>query len=177
MKRAALILFALLKACAQTFVNPWQVKFDATFASPPTPPFANVLYLFHDASSTGVCSGGGSSYAICVWNGVAFVSVGAAFTGLGDPGSNSIPFRNGVGTTVPASATQIMGPEHCVAGGSTNAYTCTLSPAIASYSGGTLYWFQANAANTGAATVNFNSLGALTIKKMQGGITTDLAAN
>jgi len=42
---------------------------------------------------------------------------------------------------------------------------------------GAHYRFSANAANTGACTINFNSLGAITIKKAVGGITTDLVAN
>jgi hypothetical protein len=40
-----------------------------------------------------------------------------------------------------------------------------------------LYRFKANTANTGAASLNVNSLGAKTIKKVQGGITTDLDTN
>src|SRR5205085_1973057 len=57
------------------------------------------------------------------------------------------------------------------------AYVCNLSPAPASYATGTRYRFKATNANTTAATVNFNSLGAKTIKKAAGGVTTDLAAN
>lgn len=66
----------------------------------------------------------------------------------------------------------------CVDAGSTDAYACSLSPGgFVSFVTGQLFWFKANTANTGAATVNFQAIGARTIKKMLGGITTDLADN
>lgn len=61
--------------------------------------------------------------------------------------------------------------------GASDSYTATLSPAPTAYVTGGHYSFKANTANTGAATINFNSLGAKTIKKVAGGITTDLADN
>jgi hypothetical protein len=61
--------------------------------------------------------------------------------------------------------------------GSTDTYVATLFPAPVAYDTGQHYRFKANTANTGACTVNFNGLGAKTIKKAAGGITTDLADN
>src|ERR1051325_8916566 len=61
--------------------------------------------------------------------------------------------------------------------GSNDTYVVTLSPAPAAYVTGQSYRFKANTANTGSCTVNFNSLGAKTIKKCVGGITTDLDDN
>jgi hypothetical protein len=61
--------------------------------------------------------------------------------------------------------------------GSTDTYVATLFPAPVAYETGQHYRFKANTANTGACTVNFNGLGAKTIKKAAGGITTDLADN
>ena len=61
--------------------------------------------------------------------------------------------------------------------GASDTYTATLSPAITAYVTGAHYRFKANTANTGAATINFNSLGAKTIVKATGGITTALADN
>lgn len=49
--------------------------------------------------------------------------------------------------------------------GANDTYAVTLSPAITGYSTGQHYRFKANTANTGAATINFNSVGAATIKK------------
>lgn len=61
--------------------------------------------------------------------------------------------------------------------GSTDTYVVTLDPVPLAYVTGEHYRFKANTANTGACTVNFNSLGAKTIKKAAGGITTDLTDN
>jgi hypothetical protein len=61
--------------------------------------------------------------------------------------------------------------------GANDTYTATLSPAPAAYVTGQHYRFKANTANTGACTINFNGLGAKTIKKAAGGITTDLLDN
>lgn len=61
--------------------------------------------------------------------------------------------------------------------GSTDTYVVTLSPAPTAYATGYHYRFKANTANTGACSINFNSLGAVAIKKAAGGITTDLTDN
>jgi hypothetical protein len=61
--------------------------------------------------------------------------------------------------------------------GSNDTYVATLSPAPSVYTTGAHYRFKANTANTGAATINFNGLGAKTIVKAAGGITTALADN
>lgn len=49
--------------------------------------------------------------------------------------------------------------------GATDTYAITLSPAPAAYTTGMVVYFGANTANTGAATLNVNGLGAKTIKK------------
>lgn len=56
-------------------------------------------------------------------------------------------------------------------------YAITLSPAITSYKTGSCYTFKADVANTGAASLNINSVGAVTIKKTTSGVTTDLSDN
>lgn len=56
----------------------------------------------------------------------------------------------------------------------TNTITGSLSPAIAAYAAGQMFWFVAANANTGATTININSLGAKSITKNG---TTALAAN
>lgn len=58
--------------------------------------------------------------------------------------------------------------------GSANAYTLAASTTYAAYAQGDRFCFKSNFANTGAATLNVDSVGAKTIKKMDG---TDLAAN
>lgn len=67
--------------------------------------------------------------------------------------------------------------NYCADAGANDTYTCSMSPALGAYTTGGCYVFKANTANTGAATINFNSLGAKTIKKSEGGVTTDLSDN
>ncbi len=82
-----------------------------------------------------------------------------------DPGSNGVVYRSGAGTARTLTADDLSGVHSCQATSSSGAYTCSLSPAISAYHAGTTYWFRADQANTSAATINFNSLGAASIKK------------
>lgn len=65
----------------------------------------------------------------------------------------------------------------CADAGANDTYTCTASPTLGAYVAGQVVLFTANTANTGAATVNIDSLGSKTIVKLGGGITTALADN
>jgi hypothetical protein len=66
----------------------------------------------------------------------------------------------------------------CLDAGSNDSYACSMIPAITGYVIGQQYRFKANTANTGAATLQLNSItGAKTVKKLAGGITTDLDDN
>lgn len=65
----------------------------------------------------------------------------------------------------------------CVDAGSTDDYACSPAPPFTSYATGMIVNFKAATANTGAATVNFNSIGAGAIKKVAGGVTTALDTN
>jgi hypothetical protein len=117
----------------------------------PSDIIAGQLYsLWYDGAAFRLTGGGGA----------------AGSGGLADPGSNGVVYRNGSGTTRPASASEMSGPFACQDAGSTQAYACNLSPPITTYGIGTAYWFHANTANQGPATINFNSLGAKTIKKL-----------
>lgn len=60
--------------------------------------------------------------------------------------------------------------------GSANAYVLTLNPAITAYVTNQCFAFKANFTTTGSATVNVNGVGALTIKKYIGTVSTNLAA-
>ena len=93
---------------------------------------------------------------------------------VADPGANGIPYRTGAGSATLASAPRISALFACVDNGSVNAYACSLAPAIGAYSPGSVYWFMAASANTGAVTLNLNSIGAVPIKKA---FSQDLAAN
>lgn len=65
----------------------------------------------------------------------------------------------------------------CTDAGSSDTYACTPTPAVAAYTTGLRVRLYANTANTGAATVNISAVGAITIKKVSSGVTTDLADN
>jgi hypothetical protein len=54
------------------------------------------------------------------------------------------------------------------AGGTANAATISLNPPLAAYAAGQRFAFVASAANTGAATLNVNGLGALALNKGDG---------
>lgn len=54
-------------------------------------------------------------------------------------------------------------------------YAITISPAPTAYVTGARYFFKPDTANTGAATLNVNSLGAKTIKKFANGTAVDLS--
>jgi len=62
--------------------------------------------------------------------------------------------------------------DYAADAGSTDAYAITLTPAPSAYATGQVFVFKANTANTGACTLNVNSLGATTIKK---DVSSDLA--
>lgn len=95
--------------------------------------------------------------------------------GLADPGSNGVIKRTAENVTAPATATDVSTPSQCADAGANDTYACNLAPALASYIVGTKLRFFANTANTAGASINFNAVGALTIVKMAGGITTALA--
>lgn len=55
--------------------------------------------------------------------------------------------------------------DYAADAGSTDAYAITVTPAPAAYVAGQIFRFKANTLNTGTATLNVNSLGAITIVK------------
>lgn len=84
--------------------------------------------------------------------------------------ANPTATKDAVNAEVVQNSTLIYG----AATGAANAYEVALTPAPTAYQAGMLLTFKANVANTGAATLNINGLGAKTIKKL---VTTDVAAN
>lgn len=64
----------------------------------------------------------------------------------------------------------------CDDAGANDTYTCTAAPTVTSYTGLKVL-LTINTANTGAATLNIDAVGAKTIHKISGGITTTLADN
>lgn len=66
------------------------------------------------------------------------------------------------------NAIEVGSPFYLATAGSSNAYTATASPALAAYAAGNFFFIKANHTNTGAATININSLGAKNISKLDG---------
>lgn len=71
----------------------------------------------------------------------------------------------GQGTVILGNRTIVGTVNFCSDAGVNDTYTCNITPAPSAYVTGALYNFRANTANTGTATINFNSLGAVTIRK------------
>lgn len=105
---------------------------DATFASPPSSPLTGQVWLFSDASSTGVCGSGGSAKALCRWTGSTWEPLGligaesvsnkSTSTALGT--SNTLyPSQNAVKTYVD---TGLSGKASSTAATTVNGATCTL---------------------------------------------------
>jgi hypothetical protein len=80
--------------------------------------------------------------------------------------------------TTMATTTQIQEgtPNYAVAGGTANAITVTMSPAITTLAAGTVLRIKASADNTAATTINPNGIGAVNAKKVVAGAKADLAA-
>lgn len=87
------------------------------------------------------------------------------------------PLNAPAGFSPTTKADVLQAAEFAADAGASDTYAATLSPAITAYVTGARYRFKANTANTGAATLNLNGLGAKTIVKLAGGITTALADN
>lgn len=81
------------------------------------------------------------------------------------------------GTITPNAQDTLQMPfSYGTAGGSANALTLTLSPAPVSYAAPMRVQFKASATNSGAATINVNSLGVKNIYKVASGSIVALAA-
>lgn len=65
----------------------------------------------------------------------------------------------------PTNLTTVQTYDYAADAGGTDAYAITVAPIPTAYVTGQVFRFKANTANTGTATLNVNSLGALTLKK------------
>jgi hypothetical protein len=95
----------------------------ATFASPPTSPQSGQVFLFTDASSLGTCSGSGSSFAFCRYNGSSYAAITAAGGGGGSSYSSLTQDSNGA--LVPTKAIASAAASACSLASTT--LTCDLS--------------------------------------------------
>lgn len=157
-------------------------------------------YVYHDVtgscSASGTCVGGGATPpSDSILLGTATITSGVTASVNAQSGQRTTGVINGTVITWQQDAAGRMEPvisataytpyldtrvaAYCADAGSNDTYACSPSPSISSigYTTGAMYVFKANTANTGAATINLVSLGAKTIKKQAGGITTDLDDN
>lgn len=99
----------------------------------------------------------------------AVVTDGSGFISAATTTATEIGYVNGVTSAIQTqiddkisqSGAQIYAADSV----GTDSYAVTLSPAPSSYTTGMVVNFQAGTANTGSASLNVNSLGAITIKK------------
>lgn len=69
----------------------------------------------------------------------------------------------------------LQAPMFAADAGGSDAYVVTYSPAITAYVAGVSYRFKANTVNTGAASININGVGVVSIKKWSSGSLVDPA--
>lgn len=141
-----------------------------TAACNPGPPWRDI-YIRTTDNSEYQCT------ALNTWTQVIAGGTPGTVTTSGSPASPQLAKFSSATAITTATATDVSTPVQCADAGASDTYACNLAPAPASYVVGTHLRFFANTANTGAASINFNSLGALTIVKVAGGITTALATN
>lgn len=99
-------------------------------------------------------------------------------TSSGSPGAGNIAAFTSATDVAPAKADQISGPLYCApASASATAYTCTHTPALTAYVTGTIYLVKFDLTNGASPAINFDSLGAKNLVKVNGGITTALGAS
>jgi hypothetical protein len=134
----------------------------------------------YSALRTIVASGGsggvGNVTGSSLTNGQLIKGAGGSAIQVGDL-SGDVTTAGGTATTLAAKADIVDSRFYCADAGSNDTYACNLSPAISSYVAGTHYLVKVNTSNTGAATVNLNSVGAKNIKKFVGAAKSDPADN
>lgn len=165
---AIIFLFALATV-AQGQVSSQRVIF--TTSNPPTVCTPGKVFTNSVAQKSWLGASDSSCVPYSMGGGAGTV------TTSGSPASPQIAKFSSSTAITTATATDVSTPSQCADAGANDTYACSLAPAIASYVVGTKLRFFANTANTGAASINFNGVGALTIVKMAGGITTALADN
>lgn len=117
-------------------------------------------------------SNGTTPCAVYVPNSITSVKLVLTLSTDSDPPSSPVRTEDAVGLGIDTSGFQSGSATYAASAG-TNTYTATLAPAISAYATGQKFLVKFGNANTAAATVNFNSLGAKSIVK---GVSTALVA-
>ncbi len=95
------------------------------------------------------------------------------------PTQSQVDARTSAGSTgasltpTPAQLRTVLTHDYAASATGTDAYAITLSPTVTAYTTGDTYIFKADVANTGAATLNVDGLGAKTITDKNGATLAD----
>lgn len=127
----------------------------------------NVLINGIDRKQTGLSAG--STYYLSTSGGIS-TTKGANIRLIGETpnGSTTALVVNMQPSADPIVALVDNSRVYATSGGSSNAYTLTLVPAISAYKAGQVFFFKANFTNTSAATLAVSGLAATPIKKIDG---------
>lgn len=108
--------------------------------------------------------------------GLMFINAASGPLAIGTTGAHDISIvgNNAVRISVQSLITNQVSVNYAADAQASDTYVITLAPALLAYSAGLEITFKANTANTGAATLNVNGLGAKTIVKA---VSTALANN
>lgn len=173
---------ALLQPSSLADSDPYARRYPSvTFANLGTPPNGSVRYCSNCTQAAPCASGGMGAVANRIngaWDcggGGGAAPVTSVATRIGDVTltPTDVSLSNVDNTSdinkpvslATAAALQTTSYARCLDAGANDTYACSLSPAIVAYTTGQVVWFKANTANTGAATLNLNAIGAKTIKK------------
>lgn len=96
-------------------------------------------------------------------DGSALTGLTKSQVGLGNVDNTSDATKNSASAVL--SSKTLATFNYAADAGSNDSYVISLSPAPASYTAGMIVFFKANTVNTGAASINVNSLGVKTIVK------------
>lgn len=152
------------KADAEVITGAWRFPNDAST------PVLGTSYVA-PTINTQVCSKGyadsltfaGAPDATTTQKGIVELATQAeldARTATGGTGASLVP--------TPNIMRSVLMHDYAADAGATDSYAITCVPAVTAYTVGDVYEFKANTVNTGAATLNVNGLGAITIKKANG---------
>lgn len=109
---------------------------------------------------------------LIAYDGTQFVLVGAAASGDYSAGTGlslvGSEFSANTAVLETRANAQAGASTYCASATGNDTYTCTMTPTLTAYTAGSIITLNADTANTGAATLNIDTLGAKSILKRNG---------
>ncbi len=140
------------------------LDFDSIASSNKTISFQNITGTVYVSGGTDVAvADGGTGKSSWTQYLIPYADTTTSFSQIAIGTDGQVLTSGGAGVA-PSFESITAGVPYATDSGTTDAYAVTYSPAI-TYAEGTVVAFMPNTTNTGAATLNANTLGALTIKK------------